>query len=165
MSYEPFASSEQASLRYQVPTHLNVPDHLALPLLGVTVQVTMRQGLILLVGGSLAFHLWQHLAGIAEGSQIGSFVRLLLVGSLLLITLGWTMCTVAGRPLEDWLVILLRYHRFPRIYVWQPIPVPLEQVERASRGFSSGETQITESAEDEATEEQEGWQTWERRAA
>jgi hypothetical protein len=45
--------------RYQIPTHLNVADKIDVPLLGITVSLTMRQGAYYLFGWSAAFHLWQ----------------------------------------------------------------------------------------------------------
>jgi hypothetical protein len=117
----------EGPIQYQIPTHLTVPDQLALPLLGFTVFVTMRQGLILLVGGSLSFHLWQRLSGLAEVSSTVAIIRLVLVGLLVVLTLLWTICTIAGRPLEDWLLILLRYARLPRVYLWQPLVLPVTE--------------------------------------
>ena len=116
-------------VQYQIPTHLAVPDQLALPLLGFTVYVTMRQGLILLVGGSLSFHLWQRLAGAAELSPTVAIIRLVVVGLLVVLTLFWTICTIAGRPLEDWLLILLRYDRLPRVYIWQSVAPPVVELQ------------------------------------
>jgi hypothetical protein len=134
----------EGPVQYQIPTHLAVPDQLALPLLGFTVYVTMRQGLILLVGGSFSFHLWQRLAELAALSPTLAFIRLLLVGLLVVLTLLWTICTIAGRPLEDWLLILLRYYRLPRVYLWQPIARPIieslpTQAQQAGHGTSESE--------------------------
>jgi hypothetical protein len=140
----------EGPIQYQIPTHLTVPDQLALPLLGFTVSVTMRQGLILLVGGSLSFHLWQRLSGLAEASPAVAILRLLVVGLLMVLTLLWTICTIAGRPLEDWLLILLRYYRLPRVYLWQPLTLPVAET-RSTAVLREGHS--TPESEDE-------WASW-----
>jgi hypothetical protein len=37
--------------------------------------------------------------------------------SLLILPFGWV--TIASRPLESWLLILLRYWMEPKLYTWQ----------------------------------------------
>jgi hypothetical protein len=110
----------------------------------------MRQGLILLVGGSLSFHLWQRLAEMAEASPAMAILRLVLVGLLVGLTLLWTICTIAGRPLEDWLLILLRYARLPRVYLWQPLPPPVTEPHPAQ----------AQQARSGASESEDEWASW-----
>ena len=50
--------------RYHIPTHLTTPDKIDLPLFGITVSLTMRQGVCFLLGGSVVFHLWQASLGL-----------------------------------------------------------------------------------------------------
>ena len=50
--------------RYQIPTHLATPDTIDLPLFGITVSVTMRQGVCFLLGGSIVYQLWQQSFGL-----------------------------------------------------------------------------------------------------
>ncbi|GER88953.1 hypothetical protein KDW_31150 [Dictyobacter vulcani] len=107
--------------RYQIPTHLNVPDRIAIPLLGITFHVTVRQGLIFLVGWSTAFQLWGHLEGLSSAGSAGYVTRLFVVAFLVLATFVVATLQVGGRYLEVWTVLLLRYHRHPRVSLWQPV--------------------------------------------
>lgn len=106
-------------IRYQIPTHLNVPDKLIIPLFGVSISVTMRQGLILLTGWSAAFALWSHLGVLDSYGQVGHVARFVLPGLLAFVTFVVATLQVAGRYLESWALVLLRYMAQPACYVWK----------------------------------------------
>jgi hypothetical protein len=112
----------QAPVRYQIPTHLSVPDKITLPLLGFTLSVTSRQGLILLVGWNMTFNLWQVLAFLNAYGAAGQGLRIALAGSLALLALLFALVRIAERHLEEWLVVLLHYATSPSVFVWQPLP-------------------------------------------
>jgi len=107
---------EKQPRRYQIPTHLATPDTIDLPLFGMTVSLTMRQGVCFLLGGSIVFQLWQQSFGLA------GFVGLLAhwVGPFLLafITYVFAIHEVRGRHLETWALILVHYRTRPKVFVW-----------------------------------------------
>jgi hypothetical protein len=90
--------------RFEVPTHLDVEDR---PFCGLTV----RQVLVLALGGAWAYGLWAQEAGPAA-------LRLALAaGCVLLVAagvLGW----------GAWGLAALRYALTPRVAVWRPAPPP-----------------------------------------
>ena len=121
--------SSQKPQRYQIPTHLNVPDTISLSFLGIPFDVTARQGMILLFGCSLAFQLWQRLAFVCHYGALGAFVRCLLPVVLVIGTILLATVKIVGRHPESWMAILLQYVLQPRIYVWRSVVTasPLSQ--------------------------------------
>jgi len=107
---------ENQPRRYQIPTHLATPDTIDLPLFGMTVSVTMRQGVCFLLGGSVVFQLWQQSSGLA------GLVGLLMhwVGPFLLAftTYVFAVHEVRGRHLEAWVLVLVHYRTRPKVFVW-----------------------------------------------
>lgn len=104
--------------RYMIPTHLNVEDKI-INFNGF--GVTMRQAFLLLVGWSTAFNLWRQLDGLSGYGVIGLVLRIgisLLPG---LLSLVLALSTVAGRPLEAWLLVVLRYYSLPKVYLWNSL--------------------------------------------
>ncbi|GCE23232.1 hypothetical protein [Dictyobacter kobayashii] len=115
--------SAGTSTRYQIPTHLNVPDKIALPLFGITFHITIRQGLIFLLGWSTAFNLWNHLEGLDVFGPLGlvlrvSFPVLLAVATLVTATMQFGGCYV-----EEWAALFLRYRLKPPVSLWRPISI------------------------------------------
>jgi membrane-bound ClpP family serine protease len=102
--------------RYQIPTHLATPDTLDLPLFGITVSVTMRQGGCFLLGGSIVYQLWQQSFGLV------GIVGLLAhwIGPFLLAFATYVIAVheIWGRPLEAWVVIWGHYVTHPKVFVW-----------------------------------------------
>lgn len=94
--------------RHEIPTHLGVEDRAFLGL-------TMRQLMTAAVGLAMAY---------------GAFTELPLplvirwaIAALLLVAVGLlTLWQPAGRPLEEWVFVLLRYGTQPRVAVWRPAP-------------------------------------------
>lgn len=92
--------------RHEIPTHLNVEDR-------VIAGLTMRQLMTAVAGLSLVY------AALSE-PPMPFALRLVAAG---LVGLGTTFAVLwrpAGRPLEDWAFILLRYWALPRVAVWRP---------------------------------------------
>ncbi|BCL80879.1 hypothetical protein ccbrp13_33440 [Ktedonobacteria bacterium brp13] len=112
--------------RYQIPTHLNVPDRIAIPLLGITFHVTIRQGLIFFVGWSTAFHLWGQATGLSAYGTPGQVMRILVPVCLAMATLVVATLRITDRYVETWAVLILRYRQAPRICVWQPLDTDTE---------------------------------------
>ena len=131
--------------KHIVPTHLNLPDQV---LTLWSFSLSARQLLLLLVGAGLGGTVWQHLAVLGHHALLGQMLRLLvaLVPFLLLAVLACYQ--YAGRYLEVWLLVLVRYELRPKRYLWRSIryiepqlyPLALESdtLERDGRG--SGNT-------------------------
>ena len=98
-----------------MPTHLQMPDQV---LTWWSFSLSARQLLLLLVGCGLGGTLFQHLADLGHYGMPGEVLRLLLSlpPFLLAILLAWYQ--YAGRYLEVWLVVLVRYQFRPKRYLW-----------------------------------------------
>ena len=104
--------------KHIVPTHLNLPDQV---LTLWSFSLSARQLLLLLVGAGLGGAVWQHLALLGHHALPGQALRLVvaLVPFLLLAVLACYQ--YAGRYLEVWLLVLVRYHLRPKHYLWRSI--------------------------------------------
>ena len=104
--------------KHIVPTHLNLPDQI---LTLWSFSLSARQLLLLLVGAGIGGTVWQHLAILGHHALAGLALRLLvaLVPFLLIVVLACYQ--YAGRYLEVWLIVLLRYQLRPRRYLWRSI--------------------------------------------
>ena len=100
--------------RHIVPTHLNLPDQV---LTLWSFSLTVRQLLLLLVGAGLGGTLWQHLAVLGQYGVPGEALRLLLALLPFLLALIIACYQYAGRSLEVWCVVLLRYRLRPTRYL------------------------------------------------
>jgi len=103
-----------------VPTHLNVPDQV---LTLWSFSLTARQLLLLLVGGGIGGAIWQHLALFGHYAVPGEILRLLLSLPLFLLTLFIAWYQHAGRYLEVWFVVIVRYRLRPKRYLWRSIRI------------------------------------------
>jgi hypothetical protein len=101
-----------------VPTHLNLPDQV---LTLWSFSLTARQLLLLLVGGGIGGTFWQHLVVLGHYSVPGEILRLLLALLPFLCALFIACYQYAGRYLEVWCVVLLRYQLRPTRYLWRSI--------------------------------------------
>ena len=97
--------------RHEIPTHLSVSDRAVLGL-------TMRQLLAAACGLALAHAAWADL-------PLPPALRLAAAAPVLGATLLLVFCRPAGRPLEEWALVLLRYRFAPRAAVWRPRERPL----------------------------------------
>src|SRR5690348_2323004 len=104
--------------KHIVPTHLDLPDQV---LTLWSFSLSARQLLLLLVGAGIGGTIWQHLAILGHHTLAGQALRLLvsLVPFLLLAVLACYQ--YAGRYLEVWLIVFVRYHLRPKRYVWRSI--------------------------------------------
>ena len=87
---------EMQPRRYQIPTHLKTPDKIDLPLFGITVSLTMRQGVCFLLGGSLVFHLWQGSFGLI--GLLGLLLHWIVPFLLAFATYVIAVHTISGSP-------------------------------------------------------------------
>lgn len=115
-----------ASARHELPTHLQVEDRLI-------AGLTVRQTLLLSAGLSISYSLWRHLAGVQASIQAtlapmhltGLTALLALVARLALAALPvaafalLALARPADRPLEEWVVIMLRYLTLPKAFIWR----------------------------------------------
>jgi hypothetical protein len=104
--------------KHIVPTHLNLPDQV---LTLWSFSLSARQLLLLLVGAGIGGTVWQHLAVLGHHALAGQALRLLvaLVPFLLITVLACYQH--AGRYLEVWLIVFVRYQLRPRRYLWRSI--------------------------------------------
>ena len=98
------------SQRHEIPTHLNVADK-------AFGGLTMRQLLSAAIGLALAY-------GAASDLPLLLPARLIVAAIVLVATLLLVLWRPVGRPLEDWVFVLLRYYATPRVAVWRPRELP-----------------------------------------
>src|SRR6266568_6865017 len=106
--------------KHTVPTHLNLPDQV---LTLWSFSLTARQLLLLLVGGGIGGTIWQHLALFGHFAVPGEILRLLLSLPPFLLGLFIAWYQHAGRYLEIWMVVLVRYRLRPKRYLWRSIRI------------------------------------------
>jgi hypothetical protein len=111
-------SLQQTSRKHIVPTHLTVPDSV---LTLWSFDLSARQLLLLLLGAGLGGDLWKHLVVLSGPSVAGQALRVLLALLPFLCGLVLACFRYAGRYLEVWAIVLLRYSTRPKRYVWRTI--------------------------------------------
>ena len=99
---------------HKVPTHMHIPDK-------VVFGLTTRQLLILLIGCSAGYDLWLQLHALGVSTVVGLILRVSIALLPVVAALALALLSVAGRPLEVWLLVLLRYWRVPQTYVWRSL--------------------------------------------
>lgn len=104
--------------KHIVPTHLNLPDQV---LTLWSFSLSARQLLLLLVGSGIGGTLWQHLAVLGHYAVPGEILRFLLSLPPFLLALLVAWYQHAGRYLEVWLVVLVRYRLRSKRYLWRSI--------------------------------------------
>ncbi len=114
--------------RYQLPTHLQVADKIAIG----PVSVTIRQGAILLLGAALAYQCWHALSLLSDGGL--GWLRGLMAVVVVGLSVVLAQVRLSGRHLELWAVVWVRYRWQPRVYVWQRLPRRLTDALRAQKG-------------------------------
>ncbi len=104
--------------KHIVPTHLNRPDQV----LSIwSLSLSARQLLLLLVGCGLGGTIWQHLVVLGHYGVPFEMLRLLLSLPPFLLALLLACYQYAGRYLEVWLIVLVRYRLRPKRYLWRSI--------------------------------------------
>jgi hypothetical protein len=111
-------------ITHKVPTHMSLPDK-------VVFGLTARQLLLLLVGCSLGYNLWLHLSALVSLALPGQVLRIVLVLVPAGLAAALALISVADRPLEVWLIVLVHYWQRPRIYLWHSLR--LSEQEQSSR--------------------------------
>ena len=110
--------AQMRPLTHTVPTHLNVPDTV---LTIGSLSLTARQFLILLIGSSLSYNLWHQLHMLSLYAFVGTILRVCLALVPILLALVFALARIAGRSLEIWFVILLRYWVQSKRFVWRSV--------------------------------------------
>jgi len=105
---------------HKVPTHMSLPDK-------VVFGLTARQLLLLLIGCSLGYNLWLHLGVLETLALPGQALRIVLALVPVGLAAALALISVADRPLEVWLLVLLRYWQRPRIYLWRSLRMSTQQ--------------------------------------
>lgn len=100
-----------------VPTHVRTPETL-LTIGGIGLSV--RQFLLILVGLALGYQSWL-LLGFLAHLPAGQVLRVLLALIPAGITLACAFLAPAGRPLDVWCVIVLRFVLRPPRCVWRSV--------------------------------------------
>src|SRR6266566_9166925 len=111
--------------KHTVPTHLNLPDQV---LTLWSFSLTARQLLLLLVGGGIGGTLWQHLTVLGHYAVAGEILRLLLSLPPFLLALFIAWYQHAGRYLEIWTLVLVRYRLRQKRYLWRSIRIYEQQL-------------------------------------
>ena len=99
--------------RQEIPTHLEVEDR-------ILFGLTLRQGVILLLGMTIGYFLFAQSGQVIAGMQIPLSLRISFGLLPVLVTLALALIQPAGRPLEDWLFAIARYLTLPKQCVWRP---------------------------------------------
>jgi hypothetical protein len=97
---------------HKIPNLLATPD---LFLFGLTV----RQGLLLLVGAGTGYLLFLHVFALFADPTFALLAGLCAALLLLGVTLTLVFLHRGGRGLEEWSIVLLLYATRPRIYGWR----------------------------------------------
>ena len=105
---------------HKVPTHMSLPDK-------VVFGLTARQLLLLLIGCSLGYNLWLHLGALEAFALLGQVLRIAITLIPAGVAAALALISIADRPLEVWLLVLVRYWQRPRVYLWRSLRVQREQ--------------------------------------
>lgn len=100
-----------------VPTHIKTPETL-ITLAGVSLSV--RQFLLVLVGVSLSYRLFLLLTFLAL-LPAGQILRGGLAALPLCAALAFAFVSIAGRALDIWCVVAVRYVLRPRRFLWRSV--------------------------------------------
>jgi hypothetical protein len=99
--------------RHTIP-RLNVPDFI-FSFAGFDISV--RQFLLVILGFLLCLNFWQVLDVLGDETSV---FRWAVVSLPLLIALIFGWVRVGGRPLEERLLVMVRYYTQPRLYLYVP---------------------------------------------
>ena len=105
-----------------VPTHLRAQDKLVD--LGL-LSLSATQALHLVGAGLVAFEL------LVDAPGLPLLLRQVLAAVAIVLGLLGAWWRIDGKSVWTWLLVGLRYARFPRRAVWRPVPLPLDRVAAA----------------------------------
>jgi hypothetical protein len=108
---------------YELPTHLEVEDQL---IAGLTARHLLR----LLIGASLAYGVWDQVLWLPEEVRLVAAVILTALGG------AFALLQPQGRPLDQWLVVLLLFLICPRQLVWKPGVTQQDWQQRDQTGWA-----------------------------
>ena len=114
---------------YKVPTHMSLPDK-------VVFGLTARQLLLLLIGCSLGYNLWLHLGALEALALIGQVLRIGMALIPVAIAATLALISVADRPLEVWLLVLVRYWQRPQVYLWRSLRMSEQPQHTGERDYA-----------------------------
>lgn len=114
---------------HKVPTHMSLPDK-------VVFGLTARQLLLLLIGCSLGYNFWLHLSALEALALPGQVLRIALTLIPAGVAAALALISVADRPLEVWLLVLLRYWQRPRVYLWLSLRMNEQQQHKHERDLT-----------------------------
>lgn len=100
-----------------VPTHIKVPE-IMLSVAGFNLSV--RQFLLLLMGLAVGYQLWSAVNGLAALPAF-AVMRWVVAAIPVVLALVCAFVRLAGRALDAWGVVLLRYLLRPRRMVWRSV--------------------------------------------
>jgi hypothetical protein len=122
---------------HKVPTHIGMPDRMIFGL-------TPRQLLITLIGCSIGYDIWLHLSVLLAYGVVGLIARLICSLVPAGLALSIALITVAGRSLEVWALVVLRYQLQPKVYVWRSLRtvVPTGASQQQQSGKTAWKTRI-----------------------
>ncbi len=117
---------------HKVPTHMSMPDK-------VVFGLTARQLLILLIGCSASYDFWLQLHALNPSTMLGLIARVGMAVVPAVVATALALMSVAGRPLEVWLLVLFHYWQQPQTYVWRSVRArqPAERTRTRSRAMTS----------------------------
>jgi hypothetical protein len=93
---------------------MGIPDR-------IVFGLTPKQLLTTLIGCSIGYDIWLHLSFLLTYGIAGLIARLICSLVPASIALSAALISVAGRPLEVWALVALRYLLQPKAYVWRSI--------------------------------------------
>ncbi|MDE3228290.1 MAG: PrgI family protein [Chloroflexota bacterium] len=145
--------------RHELPTHLQVEDHLI-------AGLTVRQTLLLSAGLSVSYSLWRHLAGVQLSIQTAlTPAHLAGLAALLALAVRLALAALpaaafalvalarpADRPLEEWLVIVLRYMTLPKTLIWRSAEATGDHLFDSGKDAAGGAWPVEDDDDDEDDE-------------
>ncbi len=111
---------------HKIPNHLEVEDMFILGL-------TIRQCVLIGVGAAMAYALFTDVFAAIADPVLGLVASLAAAFVLFGCLLAIALVKLAGRGLDEWLLVLLIYWLRPRIYLWRfNYPDAFEMLDQAS---------------------------------
>jgi len=96
-----------ATVRHEIPTHLNVEDR-------AFYGLTVRQAMFLTVGAAAGYSLWNQWPTVLIELRLG------LAAACFALAVVVALVRPQGRGLEEWAFVLLHYAAVPKVCTWQP---------------------------------------------
>ena len=101
--------------RHEVPTHLHVQDRVFFGFMSVRHILVLAAGAFFCLGAVVSPPL--------PLPEVLRYMCAVIIGA---ITLAVAFVEPDGRPMEEWLMAVMRYNLSPRTAVWKPLPAAWE---------------------------------------